>query len=264
MGTKITETLRFCREITVVLCVSLFFLSSCLTSPSTTKQPQLIVSAAISLKEALSEIATDFEKSENCKVTYNYASTGELAAQLRNGAPVDVFVSASMRLIDQLTSNNIIKRKSVSKIAGNKLVLISSKKQLNSIEDLRNAQNVSIGNPQTVPAGTHAEQALKQYGLYEELLQKRKLVFAENARQVLTYVEQGDVEAGIVYNTDANLCSRCKIGFSIPESASGQVVYEAGIVSASKSEILAQRFLDRLRSPAARKIFKAKGFVLNE
>lgn len=252
-------------RVALVLAVGTFVLTNCTNLPTktATKPNQLLVSAAISLKEALAEISEQFQKEENCTVTFNYASTGELAAQLRNGAPVDVFISASPELIDQLLQQQIIQPGTVREIAGNKLVMISSStREFRNPEDLRNAQIVSIGNPQTVPAGTYAAEALRTYKLYDALLDKKKLVFAENARQVLTYVEQGDADAGIVYNTDAKLCSGCKTFFEIAESAAGSVIYKAGIVKGSKAATLAEKFMRQLESPSAKDILKSKGFMI--
>lgn len=259
---SISKALVSSVALAVGLCA--FSLDACTNTPANnTKNSTLLVSAAISLKEALADIAVQFQKDENCAVTFNYASTGELAAQLKNGAPVDVFISASPELIDQLSQQHIVESSTVSEIARNKLVMISSpKKNFHVPSDLEKAETISIGNPQTVPAGTYAAQALRSYKLYNELLAKKKLVFAENARQVLTYVEQGDADAGIVYNTDAQLCSGCKIFFEIPKSATGSVVYKAGIVSDSKTHSLAVKFMSKLQSSSAKEILKRKGFLI--
>lgn len=265
MGKNLQKSSKLLRAYFVLICVICpLLLGNCKSAKTPErKTPFLLVSAAISLKEALTEISKEFQKTERCSVTFNYASTGELASQLRNGAPVDVFISASPELIDQLSQQRIVEGSTVCKIAGNKLVMISSaKKEFHSPDDLQNANVVSIGNPQTVPAGTYAARALKSYKLYDSLLGKKKLVFAENARQVLTYVEQGDADAGIVYNTDAQLCSGCKTFFQIPESAAGSVAYKAGIVKDSKAPALAEKFMSKLKSQSAKELFKKKGFVI--
>lgn len=262
MSSRIPQTGKlFLSNIIAAACTAALLSSSC-SAPKQSEQQTLLVSSAISLKEALEEIADKFKAEQNCSVVFNYASSGELAAQLRHGAPVDVFISASPEVIDELAKQGIINAETISKIAGNSLVVISSKKTFASLQELNSAQNISIGNPQTVPVGTLAKEALTKSGLYESLLLKKQLVFAENARQVLTYVEQGDAEAGIVYNTDARLCSSCKIGFSIPESASGPVTYEAGTVASSKSKDLAKKLMQCLNSPIAKEIFKKKGFLI--
>ena len=245
--------------LSICICV----LQSCATS-NEMKKPELLVSSAISMKEALGEIAKDFETAENCSVTFNYASTGQLAAQLKNGAPVDVFISASPSLIEQLSADKFVDTESLSTIAKNKLVLIGTNKKFQSLNALLTAETISIGNPETVPAGTYAAAALRKAGIYDQLLQKKKLVFAENARQILTYVEHGDAEAGIVYNTDAQLCSACQTSFEISDSDTGPVLYKAGIVSASKNLSLAKEFMSTLKSQPAKDIFKRRGFVTSE
>lgn len=246
------------RNLILLLC-AIVISTSCNPAP----RAELTVSAAISLKDTLSEASAEFENLHpQCKVLLNFASSGELAGQLKEGAPVDIFISASNKQVSELKSAGLIEDSSVATIARNSLVVIAGKDQnyLN-FEDLKSAQELSIGNPKTVPVGQYAELALRKAGLYDKLLQERKLIFAENSSQVLVYVEAGDVDAGIVYNTDAQALTNSKLCFAVDPSLSGEIKYEAALVKTSTQKALAENYMQVLQTPRIQELFRKRGFL---
>ncbi|MBX9720483.1 MAG: molybdate ABC transporter substrate-binding protein, partial [Candidatus Obscuribacterales bacterium] len=163
----------------------------------------------------------------------------------------------------QLLAKGLIIESSVSNCAGNQLVVIAGKGQkISQFSDLLKVDRISIGDPKTVPAGMYALEALEKANVYEALRQKQKLVFAENALQAVTYVESGDVDAGIVYNTDALLARESKICFSVPLNYTSAMVYKIAILKSSQNTDSARAFIACVLSDEGRKLFRAKGFVI--
>jgi molybdate transport system substrate-binding protein len=132
---------------------------------------------------------------------------------------------------------------------------------LASFNDLKRAEmkRMAIGNPKTVPAGRYSEQVLKHFNLLEAV--RNKLVFAENVRQVLDYVARGEVDAGMVYSTDAAIkAERVKIVMEAPEQSHEPVVYPIAVIKGSKKEILGREFISVVGSQEGKQILKQYGF----
>jgi molybdate transport system substrate-binding protein len=241
----------------------LIFILSLAACGQKSEKQELYVSAAISLKDALTELAGQFEKSHpDSKIRYNFGASGQLAQQVLQGAPADLFVSASTVQIQQLSEKGLVTPDSVRDCAGNSLVLISAKPgRFNSMADLEKIDRLAIGDPKVVPAGAYARQALEKAKLYQALSSGGKLVLAEDARQVLAYVEGGDVDAGLVYNTDALLAEKSKVCFTVPQSYTKPVVYQIAILKNTKQQKLAGQFLDFVTSPESRSAFQRRGFA---
>ncbi len=148
---------------------------------------------------------------------------------------------------------------------GNRLVLVvpaDSKIDVKKPEDLLAADihHLALGEPQSVPAGIYAKQALTKLGLWDRL--KTKVVSAEDVRQALTYVETGSAEAGIVYATDAAIGKKVKVVAEIPEDLTGPVRYPLVLLKAGEGRAAAQSFYRYLSSPAAAKVFQKYGFTV--
>jgi len=227
---------------------------------------EITVSAAISLKNAFEEIGKTFmEKRAGVKVVFNFAGSGDLARQIEAGAPVDVFASAAPRDMDDIDRKGLVAFNSRKNFAGNALVLIkpaNSNMPINSLEDLRRREvgKIAIGNPQTVPAGRYAEEALRHFNLWEGL--KEKLIFAENVRQVLDYVARSEVDAGLVYSTDAMARSKeVKVVMKLPEGSHRPVVYPIGVIKGTKEEPLSRSFVDFVISSEGQKTLNKYGFI---
>ena len=228
----------------------------------------LTVSAAISLKEAMSDIAAIYNAAADAeggqKVQMNFGATGHLLAQIRQGAPVDVFVAASDVQMDQAAAMKLIDPATRRMIATNALVLIvpaDSKVTLTGFDDLQKPQvkRLAMGEPKTVPAGEYAVQTLEHLKLYDVL--KPKVISGSSVRQVLAYVERGEVDAGIVYATDAILSGdKVKIVATAEASWHDPIRYPAALVSATQHRRAAERFIEFVMTDAAQKALRRHGF----
>jgi molybdate transport system substrate-binding protein len=169
-------------------------------------QLEITISAAISLKDALEKIKDDYGRKEpGVKITYNLGSSGNLQKQIEEGAPADLFISAGVSQMDQLAEKGLIDDSSRMTLLSNELVLITPENgpDIKDFSDLAGSavKKIALGLPETVPAGKYARETLTNLKLWERL--QPKLVTANNVRQVLTYVETGNVDAGFVYRSDA-------------------------------------------------------------
>jgi len=226
---------------------------------------ELTVSVAISMKEAVEEIGRQFMTGHpGTTLRFNFGSSGELQKQIEAGAPVDVFISAASRQMDELEQKSLILSATRRNFARNVLVVI---KPVDSAIDLARAadlldprvRRIVIGNPKTVPVGQYAEESLRSMGLWERI--HPKLVFAENVRQALDYVARGEVEAGFVYTTDfAVRAERVREAFRPGEDTYRPVIYPAAVVKASKYPAVAQAFVEALLSREARGVLQRLGF----
>ncbi|MCM3790757.1 molybdate ABC transporter substrate-binding protein [Domibacillus indicus] len=222
----------------------------------------ITVSAAASLQDALGEIKKSFEKKySNVDVTYNFGSSGTLAQQISQGAPVDLFFSAAEDKFDALVKDGSIKQENSADLVGNDLVLIVPKEgdaAVQSFEELPAAQKVAIGTPESVPAGQYAKETLQHLYIWDKV--SEKLIYAKDVRQVLTYVETGNVDAGLVYKTDALISSKIKIAAAAEEKSHAPIIYPAGIIESSKQKKEAALFYQYLQSEEAMNIFEKYGF----
>ncbi len=224
---------------------------------------ELTVSAAISLKEAFSEIATQFEKTHpGDRVVFNFGASGELAQQIDRGAPVDVFASAALKQMNDLEKKGLLAGPAQAFVR-NRLVAIvpTGEPKVTSFEQLAKVNRLTIGNPKTVPAGQYASEALTKAGIYENLVNSQKIVFSENVRQALTYVESGNVDVGIVYATDARISDKVAVSFQIPASYSEPVVYPIAALKDSKQPNLAREFVTFVLGSQGQAILQNKGFL---
>ena len=223
------------------------------------------LSVAISLKEVTEDLGRTFMASHpGVTLRYNFGASGDLQKQIEAGAPVDVFLSAAQRQMDDLEKQKLIIASSRRAFARNVLVVVKpvdSTMDLSKTSDLLNAKvtRIALGQPKTVPAGQYAEESLRALGVWDRV--QPKLVFAENVRQVLEYVGRGEVDAGFVYTTDAaSRAQGVKEAFRPPDDSYRPVIYPGAVVAASKQPGLAQAFLDLLASPQGRAVLSRFGF----
>jgi len=224
----------------------------------------ITVSAAISLKNAFEEVGRIYEAQNGTKCIFNFGASGDLAKQIAGGAPVDVFASAAQKDIDDVDKQGLIVAGTRADFASNSIVLIvpaGTKTSLKSFEGLRAAEikKIAVGNPKSVPAGRYADEV---FGFYQMLPSiKNKFIYAENVRQVLDYVTRDEVDAGVVYVTDAAARSKeIKIIATAPEASHKPVLYPIAIVKGTKSEADAKVFIALVLSPEGKKILQKFGF----
>jgi molybdate transport system substrate-binding protein len=225
----------------------------------------MTLSVAVSLKDVTEELGRTFMAAHpGVTLRYNFGASGDLQKQIEAGAPIDVFLSAAQRQMNELEKQGLIVAASRRAFARNLLTVIKpsdSKVDIARAADLLEARvgRVAIGNPRTVPAGQYAEESLRALGLWERL--QPKLVFAENVRQVLDYVARGEVEAGFVYTTDAATRAQgVKETFRPSEDSYRPVVYPGAVVTASRQPTLGRAFLDLLGGAQGRAVLTRFGF----
>ena len=223
-----------------------------------------MVSAAVSLKDAFEALARRFEPGSGVKVVFNFAGSGALQRQIEFGAPADVFASAGEREMDELASQGLIDAGSRADFAGNTLLLIvpaASGLPATTFGDLARPQfkRIAIGNPQTVPAGHYAQQALERNRLWGEV--QGRLILAEDVRQVLEYVAHGEVDAGLVYATDVGVArGRVRVVAPAPEGTYGPIRYPIAIVKSSRRREAAQKFLEFVLGAEGQSVLRQYGF----
>ncbi len=235
------------------------------TSPST-----LMVSAASSLTDVLTELQPEAEKAVGAKILLNFGGSGTLRKQIEEGAPADVFFSAAASDMDALEKRGLVDPASRRDLLSNAMVLVGDRRtapprdaaSLRSL--LESAELLAVGNPDSVPAGRYAVQALKSLGLYP--LVEKKLVLGGNVREVLQYVESGSAPFGIVFGTDAMTlkpASPAAALFLFPDEAlAAPILYPAAVVASSGAKDAAARYVEFLRGDSARRAFEKAGFVL--
>jgi len=235
-----------------------------LVAPGATAQ-EVTLSVAISLKDATEELGRTFMAAHaGVTLRYNFGASGDLQKQIEAGAPVDVFLSAAQRQMDELEKQKLILVETRRAFARNVLVVVKpadSKVDITKPADLTQARvtRIAIGNPKSVPAGQYAEESLRSLGLRDRV--QPKLVFAENVRQVLDYVARGEVDAGFVYSTDAAIRPQgVKEAFRAPDDSYRPVVYPGAVVAASKQATLARGYLDLLIGEQGRAVLARFGF----
>jgi molybdate transport system substrate-binding protein len=230
------------------------------------KAVNLNILAATSLTPALKEINGLYVRwNPNVTITPNFASSGTLQTQIENGAPADVFIAAAATQMDKLQLKDRLVVDTRRDLLNNRLVLIipgDSTLDLTSFNDvaLDKVQRLAIGDPKSVPAGTYAQQAFDLLGIAAQV--QSKVVLGADARQVLTYVESGNVEAGIVYATDAMTSNKVKVVASAPAGINANVVYPAAVIKGSRNQEAAGDYLNFLFGSQARTVFERYGFTL--
>ena len=224
----------------------------------------LLVSAAASLKDAFTEIGRHFEAQEHVKVAFNFGASSLLQRQIETGAPVDVFASAAEAQMDQLQQKKLCLPDTRKDFAANALVLIvptNSSLKKGSFFDLGTDKmgRIAVGAP-GVPIRLYSEEVLKKLKLWDAV--RPKCVFGENVRQVLDYVARGEVDAGLVYATDAALLSGVRVLATAEVSWSRPILYPVAVVSDTRQVALAKRFIRYLTEKDGRKTLGKYGFTL--
>jgi molybdate transport system substrate-binding protein len=227
------------------------------------EQTALVVSAASSLQDALPEIAAGFGKQTGITVHFNFLASGQLAAQIEQGAPVDLFISASPAQVQELVARDLVFGKSVD-LAGNELALIVPKDATNGPKDFFDLSDprikrICIGEPSAVPAGNYAGEVLRKLGLAAAV--QPRLVYGANVRQVLQYVQRGEVDAGIVYVSDAKAAGDAvRVVATADPKWHSPIIYEAAVIAASDKKNQARDFLKFILSDAGWDIMLKYGF----
>lgn len=246
--------------------LSIGFISGCTTKTIPTEETELLVSAAASMTDVLKEIAEAYKSVDpSTNLIFTFGSSGALQTQIEEGAPVDIFMSAAQKQMTALEEGGHIINETKKTLLVNKVVLITptdSTLDITSFEDLLKSdiKIIGLGDPSGVPVGQYSEEVFSSLNILEQI--KTKAVYGSDVRTVLTWVESGEVDCGVVYATDAYSTDKVKIIAEAPEGSYKEVTYPVAVIKNSKNVDSAKVFLDYLSTEEASKIFLKYGFAI--
>lgn len=231
------------------------------------RSADVTVFAAASLTDSLKQIAADYQKQTGQTVTFNFEASSVLARQIEAGAPADIFFSADETQMDRLAERGLIDPATREDRLGNALVVVAPKDsqlQIHSPADLAagGVKQIALADPKAVPAGVYAREWLKKFGVWDAV--EPKVVPAENVRAALAAVASGNVDAGVVYKTDAAISKSVRIVYEVPRADGPDIRYPVGLVKTSEHPDETKRFLKYLDSKAAARVFERFGFAVRD
>lgn len=242
-------------------------LSAGLAGQALADNSKIMVFAAASLTNALQDIATQYQKEKTVDVVSSFASSSTLARQLEAGAPADLFISADQKWMDYAVAKDVIKNDTRETLLGNSLVVVAPEASpqgditINAKTNwtsLLKGGRLAVGDPDHVPAGIYAKQALQKLAAWETL--SPKLAPAEDVRGALILVERNEVPLGIVYGSDAVASKGVKVVGTFPEDSHQKVEYPIAMVKGHDNPTVTA-FYRYLKGPEAAAIFQRYGFT---
>jgi molybdate transport system substrate-binding protein len=244
----------------LLLCLLAMLLGGCRAA----SRPVLTLSVAASLHDAIIEVEAEYTR-EHSEIDFrnNFGSSGTLAREIEQGAPVDALLSAGSKPMDQIDAEGLLMPGTRANLLKNRLVLVAPKdSRLGGFAGLtgKDVRLIALGEPSSVPAGQYGREALTYFHLYDNV--SSKLVLGKDVRQVLTYVETGNADAGLVYSSDALLSTRVRVVAVAPDDSHDPIVYPIAVVKGTRNEKDARAFLGFLTTPAAQAIFLRHGFTM--
>ena len=232
-------------------------------------EQSILVAAAASLKNAYEdELIPMFEEQyPGVTVEGTYDSSGKLQTQIEEGLEADVFMSAATKQMKALDEEGMIASDTIVNLLENKIVLIvptGSDSKIDSFEKIGDAASIALGDPESVPAGQYAKEALTNLNVWDSI--QDKVSFGTNVTEVLNQVAAASADAGIVYATDAaSKADQVTVVAEAPEgSLEKKVIYPVAVVKATTHEDAAKAFVDFLQTPEAIQVFESYGFVAAE
>ncbi len=246
--------------------IILIYAGPALVSTAWANNSQVIVFAAASTTDAMTQIAKEFQKSHPARVKLSFASSSTLAKQIEQGAPADIYLSANARWMDYLAEQDAVIPSSRVDLLSNRIVLISPAdsglKNLTvntrlNITGLLKDGRLAMGDPDHVPAGIYGKQALETLGLWDSV--KDKLARAKDVRAALILVARGEAPLGLVYATDAAISPKVTIAGLFPENSHPKIVYPIAMI---KETPAASALMAFIKSEKAADIFRKYGFSL--
>ncbi len=235
------------------------------TSKTNTENKDILVLAAASLTDVITELANNYKTETGTTVTFSFASSGALQTQIEAGSPADIFFSAAQKQMDALQEKDLIDTDTRKNLLENKVVLISptnSNLNIKSFTDMTNANvtKIGLGEPKSVPVGQYSEEILSNLSILDTV--KQKAVYGSDVRNVLSWVRTGEVDCGIVYATDAQIANDINIIAEAPEGTHKKVIYPIAIVKSSANKEEAKKFIDYISNDKAAEAFKNYGFTV--
>ncbi|ANU14381.1 molybdenum ABC transporter, periplasmic molybdenum-binding protein ModA [Planococcus halocryophilus Or1] len=232
-------------------------------SNTSANDEKLLVSAASSLTDVMKEMELQFHEIEpNIELTFNYGSSSKLRSQIEQGAPSDLFLSASEKDMELLESQQLIDIDSIKPFAENQLVLASLEEfpETTDFQELvlNTEEKIAIGEPDSVPLGAYSKKALENENLWNSL--SSRLIYAKDARQVVTYVESGNAELGIIYSSDAVISREINGTLEVP-GQTDPIIYPGAVIADSENQPAATAFWEFVTSSKGQAILKEYGFM---
>lgn len=227
----------------------------------------LTIAAAASLEKVFTGqlIPLFQEQYPDVVIEGSYDSSGKLQTQIEEGAPVDIFFSAATKQMTALSEEGMIADDTMVELLENKIVMIvptENADSFSSFEEIVNADMIAIGDPESVPAGQYAKEALTNLGLWDQV--EGKLSLGTNVTEVLNWVAASSAKVGIVYATDAaSIADQVSVVAEAPEGSCSKVIYPVAMLSEAQNPEAAKAFLDFLQTEAAAAVFAAAGFTMN-
>lgn len=232
--------------------------------PAGSERVALHVSAAASLTDVMKELAANYEQEHpNVKIVFNFGSSGALQQAIENGGETDLFFSAAQKQMNALEQAGLLLDGTRRDLLENEVVLIVPKDGGKDLSDFQQVtandiQHIALGEPKGVPVGQYSEEVFAKLGILDAV--KGKAVYASDVRQVLSWVESGEAECGVVYATDAAVSDKVRVAVKAPAGTHKPIIYPAAVLKASKQADAAKDFLAFVASDSGRKLFEKYGF----
>lgn len=249
----------------ILTIIFLILSSGCTTETPKDEVVELTVAAASDLTLAFTEVGKIFEEETNSKITFSFGSTGQLTDQIENGAPFDVFAAANITFVDYLREKDLIIPDTQTTYAFGRIGITTLKDSSLSIETLEDFLNpeikkIAIANPDHAPYGLAAKQTLEKTGLWDQI--ESKLVYGKNISDTLTFIETGNVEAGIIA---LSLYNESEMDFHLIDSNLHEPLEQSiAVVNRTNQEKLAREFIDFIKGPIGKPIMESYGFLVPE
>lgn len=250
---------------TLAVLLTVFFAN--VTLPVSANAGELLVAAAASLTDVTKDLAKAYKtKAPDVTLTFTYGASGALQQQIEEGAPVDVFISAAKKQMNALEKKELLQAPGKDLLI-NRMALIvpaGSKAGIKSFKDAgtKKVKLIAFGDPATVPAGQYSQEIFKGLGIVDAVNAKANL--GSDVRQVLTWVEMGEVDCGVVFMTDAMTSKKVKVVAIAEDGTHSPAIYPVGMLKESKNKEEGQKFIDFLYSGAAKAIFEKYGFSMSK
>lgn len=248
-------------------------------SAETTEQAdktEIVVFAAASMTDTMNEIAEMYKTvNPDVDIVYNFDSSGTLKTQIQEGADCDIFISAAQKQMNQLDVNggeenteglDFVDSETRFDLVSNSVVLITPVGNPAGVESFDDVATdkvslIALGNSD-VPVGQYSEEIFNYMGIWDQLNSESKITFGSNVREVLAQVEEGAVDCGVVYSTDAATTDMVEVVASAPEGSHQDVTYPAAVLKTSKNPEAAKAFIDYLKTDECTEVFEKAGFVI--
>jgi molybdate transport system substrate-binding protein len=237
------------------------FLALLIIVTTTARAAEVRVFAAASLREAVTEIAAMYERRGGERVTFSFGASSMLARQIQEGAPADLFLSADEAKVNDLARRGLVVSR--ASVLSNTLVIVVPKrgrKTISTAQQLAAVESIALAEPSSVPAGIYARQYLQKLGLWDRIA--KRVVPTDNVRSALAAVESGNVDAAIVYKTDALISKQIRVAYEVPRAQGPAISYPFAVLKDADNRRGAAQLLAFLRSRAALDVFAKHGFIV--